>query len=121
MSATTAVKEGKEGRLGVMVRTPTELFVYWQANTPPEGDLMLRVSDLSGRPAAELLDGKGHRMLDVAAAVYVPNLLPGHLYYVEVGRQGSEGFSTLLGAGPVQTPGLAGVDTQGFPAPYHRS
>lgn len=29
MSATTAVKIGRPGRLGVMVRTPTELYIYW--------------------------------------------------------------------------------------------
>jgi len=121
MSATTAVKETREGRLGVMVRTPTELFVYWQANTQEEGSLVLRVSDLSGRPVAQLLDGRGHRDMEVGPAVYVPNLLPGHLYYVEVGRRGEEGFFPILGAGPVQTPWMPGMDDPAFPAPYHRS
>ncbi|HYG60908.1 MAG TPA: hypothetical protein VD902_22755 [Symbiobacteriaceae bacterium] len=120
MSATTAVKEAKEGRLGVMVRTPTELFVYWQG-ARQAGDITLRVSDLSGRPAAQSLDGRGYRDIEAASTVYVPNLLPGHLYYVEVGRHGPEGFYPLMGAGPVQTPWKPGNDAPEFPAPYHRS
>ena len=120
MGATTAVSQGALGHLGVMVRTATELFVYWR----PLGDthgLRLRVSDLTGRPVPELLDGTGYRHLEVAAASYVPDLLPGHLYYVEVGRSDGEQFVPLLGAGPVQTPWVAAADMAAFPAPYSRS
>ncbi|HLN63438.1 MAG TPA: hypothetical protein VK464_18025 [Symbiobacteriaceae bacterium] len=120
MSATTAVSQSASGHLGVMVRTATELFVYWRAMSDTPG-LMLRVSDLTGRPVAELLDGAGHRYLEVAAASYVPNLLSGHLYYVEVGRRDGEQFAPLLGAGPVQTPWVTAADEAAFPAPYSRS
>jgi len=119
MSATTAVKETREGRLGVMVRTSHEIFVYFSGDLS-EG-LTLRVTDLTGRPPSELLDGRGWRELPAAAAAYVPNLQPGHLYYVEAGRRGPEGFFPLMGAGPVQTPWLPGADLPAFPAPYHRS
>lgn len=122
MSATTAVVECKEGRLGVMVRTTTEIFIYWRPGSlSGEPNLALRVTDLSGRPADQLLDGVGYRYLDAAAAVYVPNLQPGHLYFVEVGRRGVDGFHPLAGAGPVQTPWTAVKDQTSFPAPYHRS
>jgi hypothetical protein len=120
MSVTTAVAQTAVGRLGAMVRTSTELFVYWQG-TPDMAGLSLRISDLTGRPAPELLDGVGCRYLDAASASYVPNLLPGHLYYVEVGRRGEGGFVPLAGTGPVQTPWQAGPDRAVFPAPYHRS
>lgn len=120
MSATTAVNQTPDGRLGVMVRTPTEVFIYWQGTRAASG-LSLRVTDLTGRPTPELLDGAGCRYLDAADASYVPNLLPGHLYYVEVGRRDGEGFHPLMGAGPVQTPWLSTSDRSAFPAPYHRS
>jgi hypothetical protein len=119
MSATTAVKETREGRLGVMVRTATELFVYWQGAEAAE--LRLRVTDLTGRPAAESLDGVGFREIPAAPAAYLPGLLPGHLYYVEIGRRDDGGFYPLAGAGPVQTPWLPGAAEAPFPAPYHRS
>lgn len=119
MSAATAVGECRDGRLGVMVRTATELFVYWQGG-PTEG-LTLRVTDLTGRPSSALLDGRGWREVPAAAAAYVPGLAPGHLFYVELGRHGAGGFAPLVGAGPVQTPWLAGRDLSAFPGPYHRS
>lgn len=119
MSATTAVKETREGRLGVMVRTATEIYVYWQG-TETEG-LTLRVTDLTGRPPSESLDGCGLRELPAAASAYLPNLLPGHLYFVEIGRRDTGGFFPLAGAGPVQTPWLPGAAESPFPAPYHRS
>lgn len=123
MSATTAIKVGRPGRLGLMVRTPTELFVYWRpapGNLP--GRLTLRIFDLTGRSAAESLDGCGYREMEAAESIYVPNLLPGRLYVAEVGRRGPEGFVTILSAGPVQTPWLAAsVDSSDYPAPYHRS
>lgn len=118
MSATTAVRETREGRLGVMVRTSHEIFIYWQG---AGSDLVLRVTDLTGRPSAELLDGCGWRELPASEAAYVPNLQPGHLYYVEIGRRTPEGFFPMLGAGPVQTPWLPGAHHVAFPAPYHRS
>jgi hypothetical protein len=119
MSAATAVTECRDGRLGVMVRTATELFVYWQGG-PTEG-LTLRVTDLTGRPPSELLDGRGWREVPAAAAVYLPNLAPGHLFYVELGRREADRFFPVVGAGPVQTPWLPGADLPAFPAPYHRS
>lgn len=123
MSATTAIKMGRPGRLGIMVRTPTEVYVYWRP-APAHGPqrLALRILDLTGRPAAESLDGCGYREMEAAESVYVSNLLPGHLYVAEVGRTGPEGFAPLLSAGPVQTPWLAAaVDEADYPAPYHRS
>lgn len=119
MSATTAVKETREGRLGVMVRTAGEIFVYWEGAV--SDGMVLRITDLTGRPPSELLDGRGWRELEAAPAAYVPNLQPGHMYYVEVGRRGPEGFFPLLGAGPVQTPWLPEAGNTPFPAPYHRS
>ncbi|MFZ5823112.1 MAG: hypothetical protein ACOY94_02020 [Bacillota bacterium] len=122
MSATSAVKIGRSGRLGVMVRTATELYIYWRPSvggTP--GPLSLRVTDLSGRPVGESLDGRGYREVPLGDSVYVPDLLPGHLYVAEVGRTQPEGFTPLLSVGPVQTPWVAAPDGSPFPAPYHRS
>lgn len=121
MSATTAVAECREGRLGLMVRTPTEVFVYWRPAPAAGPNLVLRISDLSGRPPEQLLDGTGCRYLEAGSGVYVSDLLPGHLYYAEVGRRGPDGFEPLGGAGPVQTPWGATKETAAFPAPYHRS
>jgi hypothetical protein len=125
MSATTAVTETAAGRLGVMVRTAAEIFIYWY---PPgvgaqteAGPNTIRISDMTGRPAAELLDGQGYRDLEAATAIYVPNLQPGHLYFVEAGRRDGEGFHPVIGVGPVQTPWLGLPDQPAFPAPYHRS
>lgn len=121
MSATTAVKTGRPGRLGVMVRTPEELYVYWRPfHSYPR--LALRITDLTGRPTEELLDGCGFREMEAAQSVYVSNLLPGHLYVAEIGQTGAEGFVPLLSAGPVQTPWVAGAaDSSEYPAPFHRS
>ena len=122
MSATSAVKIGRCGRLGVMVRTATELYIYWRpAVGGAPGPLSFRVTDLTGRPAEELLDGRGYREIPLGDSVYVPDLLPGHLYVAEVGRTQPEGFMPLLSVGPVQTPWVAVPDGSGFPAPYHRS
>lgn len=122
MSATTAVKIGRPGRLGVMVRTATELYIYWRpAVGGVPGPLMLRITDLTGRPAEESLDGCGFRELAAAESVYASTLLPGHLYVAEIGRTGPDGFTPLLSVGPVQTPWLAAADSPDYPAPYHRS
>jgi hypothetical protein len=106
-----------------MVRTPTELHVYWRpAGGHHHPRLVLRITDLTGRPRGDLLDGCGFREVEAAESTYVPNLLPGHLYLAEVGTAGPEGFCALLSVGPVQTPGLAApVDSSDYPAPYHRS
>lgn len=106
-----------------MVRTPNELFVYWR---PAPGGvdgapLGLRITDLTGRPADESLDGCGFRDVPVSESVYVANLLPGHLYIAEVGYAEAGGFTPLLTVGPVQTPSLAAGDSADFPAAYHRS
>ncbi|HEY3369068.1 MAG TPA: hypothetical protein VGK74_28765 [Symbiobacteriaceae bacterium] len=122
MSAATALTENACGRLGVMVRTPEELFIYWETGQAPP--LTIRVADLSGRPAAQSLDGLGYRDIPGQAgpsSVYVRNLLPGHLYFVELGEQAGGGFRGLIGAGPVQTPWLPVADAAVFPAPYSRS
>lgn len=123
MSATTSIRVGRRGRLGLMVRTPEELFVYWRP-APGErfGPLVLRITDLTGRPAPDLLDGCGFRELEADESVYIGNLLPGHLYVAEVGTAGPEGFSPILSAGPVQTPWrVASAERVEYPAPYHRS
>lgn len=122
MSAATALAESERGRLGVMVRTPDELFVYWE--TPQDGPLAIRVLDQSGRPANESLDGCGYRVIPGEggrSSAYVRNLTPGHLYFVEIGDPGGGGFSPWLGAGPVQTPWRTMADAAAFPSPYHRS
>ncbi|MFZ5818254.1 MAG: hypothetical protein ACOY93_23625 [Bacillota bacterium] len=122
MSAVTAIKVGRAGRLGLMVRTPTELYVYWRpAPGGPAGPLRLRISDLTGRPPAESLDGCGFREAEIADALFLTGLLPGHLYVAEVGTAGPDGFTPILSVGPVQTPWLAAADASGFPASYHRS
>lgn len=120
MSAATAICEGAHGRLGAMVRTATELFIYWKPVAACHG-LRFRVHDVTGRPMHDLLDGSGRRDLPAAEACYVADLIPGHLYYVEVGRHTGAGFDALMGVGPVQTPWKAIADTATFPDPYHRS
>lgn len=123
MSATTAVTETTAGRLGVMVRKAGEIFIYWYPS-PQAKDRVpgtIRITDLTGRPAAELLDGVGWRELEAATAMYVPGLVPGHLYFVEAGWRDEAGFHPAIGAGPVQTPWLGSPDQPAFPAPYHRS
>lgn len=123
MSAITAIKVGRPGKLGLMVRTPTEVYIYWRpARVSAAPLLVLRIIDLTGRPAWESLDGCGFRELAAAESVYVPNLLPGHLYVAEVGYNGPDGFSPLLSVGPVQTPWVAPTaERSDYPAPYHRS
>lgn len=117
-AAATALSSNQYGRIGIMVRTAREVFVYWEAATGRP--LSMRVTDLSGRPPAELLDGRGRRDLPgpVMAGTYVANLLPGHLYAVELL---DEDGLPVIGAGPVQTPWLPGASPSPFPAPYHRS
>jgi|GEM_PF-3049470 len=121
MSATTAVAENAAMRLGVMVRTNTELFVYWQPGRHPAS--LLRVSDLTGRPPEESLDGRGRRdvVLSQQVSLYLKDLLPGHMYFVELGDERDGAFQPVIGAGPVQTPWLPTTDASTFPAPYHRS
>jgi hypothetical protein len=125
MSAVTCVAEAGGMRLGVMVRTDRELFVYW--SLPEDGATpALRVLDVTGRAAPELVDGTGVRECAVrpgAGSAYIGQLLPGHLYMVELGESGLEAFRPLLAAGPVQTPGpgaASGADPA-FPSPYQRS
>jgi hypothetical protein len=52
-----------------------------------------------------------------SGSAYLADLLPGHLYAVELLEQGR----VLLSAGPVQTPWLSAADDSAFPAHYHRS
>jgi hypothetical protein len=121
MSAITAVERDGAGALGVMVRTATTLYVYWEGETSPQ---VLRVVDVTGRPPAELLDGTGCREITVppgCRSYYVSDLLPGHLYYVAAGRSGPDGFRPARAVGPVQTPWLDTAGESAFPAPYHRS
>jgi hypothetical protein len=119
MSTTTALTESRAGRLGVMVRTGNQLFVYWRAAA--EGPRVLRITDLSGRAPDESLDGVGFREVALAGgaqSVYVDRLIAGHLYGVALC---AEGGAVLLAAGPVQTPPVPAIDTSTFPVPYHRS
>jgi len=121
MSATTAIKVGRPGRLGVMVRTPTELHLYWRPALPATAALRFRICDLTGRPVHESLDGCGYREMPAADSVYVSDLLPGHIYLAEIGESGPSGFTPILAAGPVQTPWLPSADSSAFPSPYYRS
>lgn len=117
MNANTAVG----ARMGVMVRSARSIHVYWRSM---EQGLTVRITDLSGHPVAQLLDGTGVRQITPAvgeSAVYVEDLLPGHLYYVEVGSLATDGFVPLLALSPVQTPWLPGSDESAFPSQYHRS
>jgi hypothetical protein len=116
MGAATCVTERAGMRLGVMVRTAAELWVYW-TNADVQA---LRVLDVTGRTPSESLDGTGERVVAPGAgatSAYVAGLLPGHLYVVEL----LDGDQVLLSAGPVQTPWLSAADDSSFPAPYHRS
>lgn len=120
MSATTAVAQGRGARLGVMVRTADQIMIYWEmASATP---LRLRVSDLTGRPPADSLDGRGWRELHAEGGrLFLEGLLPGHLYGVALGEGEGDRFRPLLQAGPVQTPWRRSRDSERFPAPYHRS
>jgi hypothetical protein len=122
MSASTAVAQADGRRLGVMVRTQNEIFAYWSPSL--DRPLTLRVTDLTGRPAAESLDGRGYRDVPLEAGAeeqYLTGLQPGHLYVVEIGETEEGAFHPLLSAGPVQTPWLPSPDKSDFPRPYHRS
>jgi len=122
MNANTAVAARGPDRMGVMVRSARSLFVYWRVERPC---LTVRITDLSGRSVSELLDQTGVRHVTPGAgesAVYVDDVLPGHLYYVELGEASADGFVPLLAAAPVQTPGLPGTDEATSPSSqYHRS
>lgn len=122
MSATTAVATSDAGRLGVMVRSATQVVVYWEARKPYS--LRLRVTDLTGRAPSESLDGTGSRELAVKGTViYVDHLIPGRLYGVALGLGEGDAFRSLIFAGPVQTPWRPTTEAPlpPFPAPYHRS
>jgi len=88
-----------------LVLNSTRMHVYWEVAAA--GPLALRVSDLSGRPPAESLDGTGWRLVAVAEAAgraYLEELPPGHILWVEVGEVRAEGFVPLATAPPVQLP-----------------
>lgn len=122
MSATTAVATSNAGRLGIMVRSATQLVAYWEVGT--DRSLRLRVTDLSGRAPSESLDGTGRRELAVEGMViYLDQLIPGHLYGVALGEGEGDAFCPLISAGPVQTPWRPGPEAALplFPTPYHRS
>ncbi|MDB4894471.1 MAG: hypothetical protein JWN15_733 [Firmicutes bacterium] len=90
-----------------MVRSATEIWVYWQA-APPQ--LTLRLEDVSGFPPEAALDGSGLRdvpVLDGATDLYLQELLPGHLYLVQIGEGQGDDFQPVLSAGPVITGGGA--------------
>lgn len=125
MNANTAVVQQNGEQAAAMVRSSSCIYVYWQLRERGL-PLAVRIRDLSGRPASELLDGSGLRTLPVAmgqTGLYVENLPPGHLYAVEVGeRTGAGGFRPLLALGPVQTPWLPSErEPAATPNQYHRS
>lgn len=125
MIDSTAVVTGAPGRLGVMVRTRTSLHVYWRLRVRPDR-LVLRVTELSGRPPDLALDGCGWReaaVPDGEDSVYVSGLTPGRPYAVELGERRGGRFVPLLAAPAVETPWLpaAGYREPDFPAPYFRS
>lgn len=120
MNANSAVIRTGSGQAGAMVRSGTSLYLYWQGD-PAGGPVTVLLTDLSGRPPHELLDGDGLRTVEVPegqTGLYLNDLLPGHLYGAEL--RSADG-TTLFRLGPVQTPWLAGPDPSAFPAPYHRS
>ncbi len=119
--STTVLQQGTE-RLGVMVRSGTSIHVYWE--TAGRAAVGLRVTDLSGRPIDELLDGVGHRVIplpDESGSLYVEKMLPGHIYHVELGEISDRGFSPVLASRPIETPWPVTIDRSAFPKPYHRS
>lgn len=92
-----------------LVLAPDRMYVYWQAEAGP---LALRVSDLSGLPPAESLDGRGWRQVAVAAptgGVYLEGLPPGHILWCELGRPEAGGFQPLAAAPPVELPWVGPV------------
>lgn len=122
MTASVAVTEWGGGRLGVMVRSAQELFIYW--NPPTAHSLVLQLKDLSGRPNSALLDGTGTRERRIPpgqTSLYVGALLPGHLYEVAIGEQREGAFRPLMEAGPVQTPWLPREGEGRSAELYHRS
>lgn len=122
MTCTATVTEWSGGRLGVMVRSASELFVYWAPSAATS--LILQVRDLSGRATAALLDGTGIRERRInpgQTSLYVGALLPGHLYEVAIGEQRDGQFTALMTAGPVQTPWMPREGEERSPSLYHRS
>jgi hypothetical protein len=122
MNGSAVVTEWGESRLGVMVRSARELFVYW--SPPTAQPLILQVRDLSGRPATAMLDGTGRRERRIPAgqtSLYIGALLPGHLYEVAIGEQREGAFRPLLEAGPIQTPWLPREGEERSALLYHRS
>lgn len=122
MNANTALITVGEERLGVMVRSHTSAYVYWRTRSTQS--LALRVTDLSGRPAHQSLDGTGMRTVALGSAQtghYLEGLVPGHIYSVVLGEVKGESFTPLLEAQPVQTPWLPVDDPSAFPPAYHRS
>lgn len=122
MTGAARVTEWGGGRLGVMVRSSQELFIYW--SPPVNHARILQLTDLSGRPTSALLDGTGKRERRIQpgqTALYVGGLLPGHLYEVAIGEQREGAFQPQLEAGPIQTPWLPREGPESGPELYHRS
>ena len=101
-SASVALTTQGEQMLGVMVRTPTELWVYWQ--TPSPG-LTLRLQDVSGFPNDALTALRDVPITDGATDLWLQGLMPGHLYLVAIGEGQGDAFQPALSAGPVLTGG----------------
>lgn len=122
MNGTAAIAQQGNERLGVMVRSGTSIHVYWEATGRTA--LGLTVADLSGRPRGELLDGVGLRVVPLSTetgSLYIEELLPGHIYQVELGEITDRGFSLVLSSRPIETPWPVTTDRSDFPKPYHRS
>jgi len=118
---TEITQQGAE-QLGVMVRSSTSIHVYWE--TTDRTTLGLHVTDLSGRPREDSLDGTGHRMIRLltgTGSLYLEKMIPGHIYHFELGEMTDRGFSPLISSRPVETPWASTHDESAFPKPYHRS
>lgn len=123
MNTNTAVRGTAGARIGAIVRSGTSVWVYWSCAGDGNG-LAVRVCDLSGRTAPDLLEGSGVRIVQPEpghSSLYLEHLLPGRPYAVEVGTMTANAFETVLGPVTVETPWQRSAVTSAFPAPYHRS
>lgn len=104
--------------LRTFVVSPTSILVSFE---PGSEARHLRISDLSGYPSEQSLDGAGWRLEALAPGqerMRVNGLLPGHIYWFELGAGAAAGFSAMATAPPVATP-WAGPASLPAAAPGH--